>query len=325
MHFELTPDQVALQEGMRNFCSGRFGIEYVRASSDEGIDRSSWAELADMGVFALRLPEDEGGVELGWADAVLVFEELGRALVPGPLVWTHLAAGLVPGAASGTTVVGGIERDDPSRLIESFDALDQLLILDDAGAWLVPTSALTVEDALLPLDPLTPVRRWAGELPQGEQLLDSDGARRLRVQGAALVAGQLLGVSEAARQLAVTYAQDRVQFDKPIGAFQAVKHLLADMFTRTEVARGAVYAAGVTLDDPGVGSVERAVAAAKITAGEAAVGNGKSCIQVHGGMGYTWEVDAHLYFKRAYALDPLFGSPEHWSERMADLLEATLS
>jgi alkylation response protein AidB-like acyl-CoA dehydrogenase len=324
MHFELTADQVALQEGMRNFCAGRFTIDAVRALSDVAVDRESWRELAEMGVFALRLPEADGGVELGWADTVLVFEELGRALVPGPLVWTHLAAGIVPGAADGRVVVGGIERDDPSRLVESFDALDQLLIVDDDGVWATPTAELHVGAPRLSLDPLTPVRQIEGALPQGERVLDADGATQLRLQGAALVAAQMLGASEAARVLAVAYAQERVQFDKPIGAFQAVKHILADMFTRTEVARAAVYAAGVTLDDPGVGSVERAVAAAKITAGEAAVANGKSCIQVHGGMGYTWEVDAHLFFKRAYALEPLFGSREQWAERMADALEASV-
>jgi alkylation response protein AidB-like acyl-CoA dehydrogenase len=319
VHFELTDDQVALQEGMRSFCAGRFGIEAVRAM-EQGFDRDAWRALADMGVFSLRLPEREGGVDLGWADAVLVFEELGRALVPGPLVWTHLAASLVDGAASGDVVVGGIDRDDASGLIEHADALDQLLIVDTEGVWATPAASVEVEPVGSPLDPLTPVARLTGALPQGERLLDSDGAHQLWLQGAALVSGLLLGVSEAATDLAVAYAKERVQFGKPIGAFQAVKHILADMFTRTEVARGAVYAAGVTLDDPGVGSVERAVASAKLTAAEAAVGNGKSCIQVHGGMGYTWEVDAHLYFKRAHALEPSFGSRDDCAEVMADLL-----
>ncbi len=176
-----------------------------------------------------------------------------------------------------------------------------------------------------PLDPLTPVSRVVGDLPRGERVLDAEGVRALRLQGAALVSGLLLGLSEAATDLAVAYAKERVQFDKPIGAFQAVKHLLADMFTRTELARSAVYAAGVTIDDPGVGSVERAVAAAKLTAAEAGVGNGKSCIQVHGGMGYTWEVDAHLFFKRAYALEPLFGSREDCADMMADLLDTAFA
>ena len=113
-----------------------------------------------------------------------------------------------------------------------------------------------------------------------------------------------------------------MQFDKPIGTFQSLKHLMADMLVRVEVARGAVYAAGVTLDDPEVGSVERAVGAAKLTAAEAAVTNAASSVQIHGGMGYTWEVDAHLHLKRAYALEPLFGTREEWSERIADLLDA---
>ena len=326
MHFELTPDQLALQEAMRTFCAGRFDIASVRSLGDSGVvDRALWSELADMGVFSLRLAEKEGGVELGWADAVLVFEELGRFLVPGPLVWTHLAAGLVPGASTGEVVVGGVERNDPSGLVEYFDSLDQLLVVDDDGVRLVPTAELKADPIVNPLDPLTPVSRLTDALPTGERLLDADGATRLRVQGAALVAGVMLGVSEAATALAVAYAKQREQFDKPIGAFQAVKHLLADMFTRTEVARGAVYAAGVTLDDPGVGSVERAVAAAKLTAAEAGVGNGKSCIQVHGGMGYTWEVDAHLLFKRAYVLEPLFGTREDCADTMADLLDATLT
>jgi alkylation response protein AidB-like acyl-CoA dehydrogenase len=326
MYFELTEDQVALQGAMRNFCEGRFDIEAVRALDQKGgIDRAAWRELAEMGVFALRLPESDGGVELGWADAVLVFEELGRALVPGPLVWSHLVAGLIDGVTTGDVIVGGIERDDESRLVEHFDSLDQLLIVDDDGVAIVDASSLSAEAVTNPLDPLTPVSRLTGDLPAGDRLLDADGARALRLQGATLVAGQLLGIAEASTVLAVAYAQERVQFDKPIGAFQAVKHILADMFTRTELARSAVYAAGVTLDDPGVGSVERAVAAAKLTAAEAAVANGKSGIQVHGGMGYTWEVDAHLFFKRAYVLEPAFGSREDCADTMAAILDTVLT
>ena len=106
MDFELSDDQVALQEGVRSFLAGRFPMETVRGlEATGGIDRSLWKELADMGIFALRLSEADGGVALGWADAVLVFEELGRAIVPGPLVWTHLAAGLVPGAGDGSVIV----------------------------------------------------------------------------------------------------------------------------------------------------------------------------------------------------------------------------
>ena len=324
MDFELSDEQVALTDGVQSFLEGRFPIATVRSLADDGgARRDLWRELGDLGLFSLRLSGAEGGAELGWADAVLAFEQLGRALVPGPLVWTHLLAGIVPGAATGETIVSGIDRDDPSGIVEFPHVIDVLVVADDAGLWSVDAAALDVAD-LSPLDPLTPVGRLAGPLPQGDQLVDAEAARVLRTQGAALTAGLLLGLAEASTDLAVAYAKDRHQFGRPIGSFQSLKHLMADMFARAEVARGAVYAAGVTLDDPAVGSVERAVAAAKLTSAEAALANGKTCIQVHGGMGYTSEIDAHLFFKRAYALEPAFGTRDDWADAMADLLDASV-
>jgi alkylation response protein AidB-like acyl-CoA dehydrogenase len=135
-----------------------------------------------------------------------------------------------------------------------------------------------------------------------------------------LVAAVQLGIAEAVTEAAVAYAKQRVQFDRPIGAFQAVKHLLADMLVRVEMARASVYAAGVTIDDPSVGEASRAASAAKILAGEAALTNAKTSIQVHGGMGFTWEVDAHLYLKRAWVLDTLFGSADTHAETLASVL-----
>lgn len=324
MDFELSDEQVALVDGVRAFCEGRFPMASVRALADEGgVRRDLWRELGDLGLFSLRLPGAEGGAELGWADAVLAFEQLGRSIVPGPVAWTHLVAGLVPGAATGEVVVTGIERDDPSGLVEFPAVADVVVVADAAGLWSVDRAALELDDAA-PLDPLTPVARLRAALPQGEQILDGEATDRLRVQGAALTAGLLLGVAEAATDLAVAYAKDRQQFGRPVGSFQSLKHLMADMFTRAEVARGAVYAAGVTLDDPAVGSVVRAAAAAKLTAAEAALANAKTCIQVHGGMGYTWEVDAHLFLKRAYALEPAFGTRDDWADAMAELLAAAV-
>ena len=317
MDFELSEDQVALADGVRSFCDGRFPIAAVRElAASGGVDRARWRELGDLGVFSLRLPADAGGADLGWADAVVAFEELGRALVPGPLVWTLLLAGLVPGAATGEAIVGGMDRDDPSRLVEFPDRLDVLAVADDDGLWAVAAADLEIE-ALNPLDPLTPVGRLVGELPQGDRLGDAELVVALRRQGAVLTSALLLGMAEAATDVAVAYAKDRQQFGRPIGSFQAMKHILADMFTRAEVARGAVYAAGVTLDDPAVGSVARAAAAAKLTAAEAALANGKSCVQVHGGMGYTWEIDAHMYVKRAWVLAWAFGSTDEHAETMA--------
>ena len=324
MDFELSEDQVALADGVRSFCEGRFPMAAVRAAADtQGVDPERWRELADLGVFSLRLPADQGGAELGWADAVVAYEELGRALVPGPLVWTQVLAGQVPGASTGETIVGGIDRSDPSRLVEFPERLDVLAVVDGDGIWAVDAAGLDIEP-LHPLDPLTPVGRLTGELPQGELLVDAATAASVHRQGAVLTSALLLGVAEASTAVAVAYAQERQQFGRPIGSFQAMKHIMADMFTRAEVARGAVYAAGVTLDDPAVGSVERAAAAAKLTAAEAALANSKSCIQVHGGMGYTWEIDAHLFLKRAYALEPAFGTRDDWADAMADLLDATV-
>src|SRR5215470_14128899 len=111
MDFQRSDDQRALQEGVRSFCEGRVSFEALRAL-EEKFDRALWSELAEMGVFSLRLPESRGGVGLGMADAALVFEELGRRLVPGPLVWSHLLAGQVDGAAQGECVVGGVDALD---------------------------------------------------------------------------------------------------------------------------------------------------------------------------------------------------------------------
>ena len=142
-------------------------------------------------------------------------------------------------------------------------------------------------------------------LPHGAQVGGRGGGRPLATDGAALTAAaQLLGIAEATTDLAVAYAKERKQFDRPIGSFQAVKHMLADMLVRAEVARAAVYAAGVTARRSRRSAMRRAPSpTAKVMAGEAAVKNGKACVQVHGGMGFTWEVDAHLYLKRAWVLD----------------------
>ena len=106
MDFELTSDQESLQEGIRSFLDGRFPLDVVRAIEAAGcLDRDRWRQLGETGVFSLTLPEADGGLDLGVSEAVLVFEELGRALVPGPLVATFLAASFVDGAAAGDTIV----------------------------------------------------------------------------------------------------------------------------------------------------------------------------------------------------------------------------
>jgi alkylation response protein AidB-like acyl-CoA dehydrogenase len=318
--FRLTEDQVALRDGIRSFCEGRVGIDALRALEGKGaFDPELWRELAEMGVFALRRPESEGGVGLGTADAVLVFAELGRRLVPGPAIWSHLAAGLVEGAGEGAVVVGGLDARGGASgalLVEHFERLDALLVLDEDGVSRVDTRSLDATPVGIPLDPHTPLHSLAA-VPAGERIAGADDAARLCREGATLAAAELLGIAESTLELANDYAKRREQFGRTIGSFQSIKHMLADMFVRQEVARAAVYAAGATLDDPGVGDVARAVSAAKITAGEAAMKNARACIQIHGGMGYTWEIPAHYYLKRTWVLETAFGSVEEHADRVA--------
>lgn len=280
MDFQPTRDQRDLRAGVRDLLAGRFGREELRASLDRAaatgrsVDRGLWRELGAAGFFALRLPESEGGVGLGLPEAVLVFEEAGRALLPGPLVATHLAAGTVDGAARGEAVVTAFDLDGP--LVTHLGEADAVL-----GAAEVPAG-----EPVRSADPLTPLAR----VPVPGDPAASDPYRDA---GALLTAALQLGSALRTVEVAVRYAKEREQFGQPIGAFQAVKHLCAQMLVRAEVARTAVYAAAVTGD-------AGEVAAAKLLADEAAVRNARDCLQVHGGMGFTWEADVHLHLKRAW-------------------------
>ena len=160
----------------------------------------------------------------------------------------------------------------------------------------------------------------------GGAATDIDGAEWRRA-GAVLTAAFQLGLADRCTELAVAYAKERVQFDRAIASFQAIKHICADMVTRTEVARAAVYAAGAHLDaaEPlgDATALDRSIATAKLLAGDAAIANGKAATQVHGGMGYTWEVDVHLYLKRAWVLETRFGSGDHHADAIAASLPAS--
>jgi alkylation response protein AidB-like acyl-CoA dehydrogenase len=315
MNFDLDADDRALQQGIRDLCRSDTVPDHPRArEAAGGVDRDTWRELGRAGVFALRLPESEGGVELGLTGAALVFEELGRALVPGPLVASHLAGGLVDGAAMGDRVVGLVERLPGTAIVEHLDALDVLVALDDDGLWSVAPGSFEAEPVGAPLDPLTPLHRVA-ELPMGEQIAGPEDASRWRLEGAVLTAAFATGIASAATDSAVAYAKEREQFGRPIGSFQAVKHLCADMLTRAEVGRAATYAAACAADDPAAaGDPGRAAASALLLSAEAAFVNGKDCIQVHGGMGFTWEANVHLYVKRAAILRTRFGGADAQAE-----------
>ena len=298
MDLELSDDQVALRDGIAAMLAARIPIERVR----EGFDRVMFDELAGAGVFSLRA---DG---FSWADCVVVFEQLGRFCVPGPLVASLLL---------GDGRIAGIVSELAPIWIEHLDALDVLLV-DRAGqVEAVDPKAIEAESSPWPLDPCTPVSR-AERLPPGTPI-DFDGRPR-DLRGTVLTAAFQLGLADRLTELAVAYAKERVQFDRPIGGFQAIKHMLADMLTRTEVARAAVYSAGAALDEASDRNTKhRLVHGAKVVAGDSAVTNGKVATQVFGGMGFTWEVDVHLYLKRAWVLETHFESADRNAELVCAL------
>jgi alkylation response protein AidB-like acyl-CoA dehydrogenase len=332
MDLMLSTEQRDMRAALREYLADTWGPDRLRAAADgESFDLGAWKSLAGFGIFAMTQPPDDGGMGLGLADAVIVFAELGRALVPGPVTATFLAAGLVAGAADGEAVVGLVDSRDPVALVEHPAAVSDLLVLDDSGVYLLPYQAPPRPEAPMPLDPLTPVAPVAAGLADGRLLADgrklADGAAaaRLRRTGALLTAALQVGVAQGALDLAVRYAGERVQFGRPVGSFQAVKHLLADALARVDLARAATLVAAVVADDPASAELAgaeaaEAVAAAKVLADEAAAANGRTCVQVHGGMGFTWEVLAHLYVKRAWVLETAFGAADEHAGRLAESL-----
>ncbi len=336
MDFRVTQEQRELAGAVRSMVAGRMPLEHLRAreGDERAVGGGDWAALGETGVFALTLPEP-AGTGLGLADAVVVFEELGRALVPGPLVGTFLAvdAGLVDGAAEGRAMVGAhATGTGPGPiLVEHLVSLDALLVVGAGHAGprlLAPAPAASPDGRMAaPLDPLTPLWRLES-LPAGEPV--AEAGLHLARDGALLTAALQVGHAAEVLDLAVAYAKERQQFGKPIGSFQAVKHMCADMLVRAEVARAAVHAAACMCDAPDVAEseaaaggcpaselVQRAVAGAKLLADEAALGNARTAIQVHGGMGFTWEVPLHLHLKRARVLSTTFGSPAELAAGLA--------
>ncbi|MGW5443227.1 acyl-CoA dehydrogenase family protein [Streptomyces asiaticus] len=358
MDFQLTDDQRVLRTGMRELLERRFPRTRLRAVVDgdaergdggaargdggaargAGLDRALWRELGAAGLFALRVPESAGGVGLGLPEVVLAFEEAGRALLPGPLVATELAAGLsgslAAGAARGEMVVTAL--DEGRAPVEHLASADVVLALGPTAVEVIPAEEAARSAApMRSVDPATPLHRTPpsrtrldqadrtpGQAHQADRT-DQAGpgrsglAARLRREAALLTAAQQLGSASRTVELAVDHAKHRTQFGRPIGAFQAVQHLCAQMLVRAESARSVVYAAAVT-EDPGD------IAAAKLLADEAAVRNARDCLQVHGGMGFTWEADVHLHLKRAWVRAGQWQSAAEGEEELAAGLVSTV-
>jgi alkylation response protein AidB-like acyl-CoA dehydrogenase len=312
--FELSVEQQELRDQFRRMLAARCDHDVLRAAMARpgAIDRDLWARMAETGVFSLRVPEQGAGL----VEAVVVQEEIGRAAVPGPVVVTMLLAPYLSGA-----LVAPLFAHTRPAIVEHLDGADLVVALLPGEVRTIIPAALPADPLPRPLDPLTPVHRCPLPLPAGDLLAEGEAAAQIWQEGNLLTAATQVGLAAAAVDAGTAYAKERTQFGRPIGSFQAIKHLLADSLAEVEVARASVHAAAVSIDEQ-EGPVERtrAVAGARLLASQAAQRASRASVQVHGGMGYTWEVDAHLYLKRALVLDTHFDAPAAAREHLVAAL-----
>jgi alkylation response protein AidB-like acyl-CoA dehydrogenase len=360
MDFTFNEDQEELRRAVRSFMERESPSSYVRAMIDDerGFSDDVWERLVELGWPALLVPEADGGLGLGLVDLVVVMEEMGRVPFPGPYfsssVFATLAAkqlglraqlaSLASGATRGTVALEEVGAGDPVTRTRT-------RAVRKAGRWRLTGTKPVVIDGHTADWAFVVARTEQGigtflvEAPSGELVPSWDVTRkvaRLAFDGQeaepvgpigdqtaiwqrivddtnVAVCAELVGAMEAANALAVEYAKVRVQFDRPIATFQAIKHKAADMLHRLELSRvGTHYAAWASDADEPVRA--EAAAMAKAYAAEAANDVTAECIQIHGGVGFTWDCDAHLYYRKAKQADLLFGYQGWQRERLADLV-----
>ena len=302
----MTDEQLQLREIARTFLAS---VDGPRATIESGYSASVWERIVEeQGWPALAIPEEAGGFGFGLVELGIVQEELGRSLVGSPLLGTVVAGFVLQECgdlehleriASGTRACFG-SVDAPGSA---------LAVLWDDGFYVVD------EPRVRPTDSLDPTRLF-GAVEGPRKALGPGDLERVLAKAAVVVACEQVGIAEACLEMAVDYAKVRQQFGKAIGSFQAIKHKCADMLLQVESARSAAYGAAAAMD---AGEPDAALSAwtAKAFCSDAAMSCAAECIQIHGGIGFTWEHDAHFYFKRARALQSLFGHPRAHRERVA--------
>jgi alkylation response protein AidB-like acyl-CoA dehydrogenase len=323
MNFDFTDDQRAIKETARDLLANRFKLERLRelAESKTYAD-DAWSEVSELGWPGIFIGEENGGQGLGVLELVILLEELGYVLAPLPFL-SNAAAGLIlqdagvvdrlEGVASGEqrgTV--GVVKDGRAALVPDAEESDFIVLLDGTEATLVERGDAQVEA----IDAIDPTRRYASVTANGgESLGDVSRGRDLI---ALAVAAELVGISQRVLEMAVEYAKDRKQFDRPIGAYQAVSHACADMLKLVEGSRSLVYYAGWAAD-AAPDELPLAASMAKAYASDAGWRVSASALQVHGGIGFTWEHDLHWFLKRAKTDGVLYGSARDHRERVAEL------
>ena len=286
-----------------------------RLHAGEPVDAGVWPRAAELGLFSLGLPEDAHGAGCPVVEEALVARALGRHLAPVSFLGSVLGARVAHGAGEPElrdALAGGQARAAVALPVrpgtDTVDVVDlpgagHVLVVQDGAVALRAVDPGGAEDRTS-LDPSSTLHRLPAARLTGE-IIAPDGAA-LATLGRLLTAAMLVGQAEAARDAAVTHATTREQFGRPIGVHQAVKHPVADMAVRCEAASSLLLLAALAVRDGRPDAVFQ-VAAAKRTAVLAALENARADVQVHGGMGFTWDNDAHLFLTRAHLLDQLFG------------------
>jgi alkylation response protein AidB-like acyl-CoA dehydrogenase len=310
------------------------GSAQVRAAAenDEGYDTALWKAMVDQGWMGVELPEDEGGLGLGTVEAAVLFEQVGRHVAPAPFVESMLALGALARAGDRTWVERLVSGDAigcvawrPDAPVPYATVADVAVVLD-ADEQTVVAVDLTTGPAVQrePAMDLTRPLGWLRlEGRDSVSLGGADAAGELLDRGAAAHAACLLGGASRVLELTTEYAKERVQFGKPIGSFQAVKHRCADMLVDVEGMRSVAYWAAWCL---GAADPEASMAAsvAKVWCSDAARRVLASGLQVHGGIGFTWEHDLHLFLKRSQLDQLTFGDAAYHRERLGRALRKSL-
>lgn len=346
MYFGLTEEQQQLQESVRDYLAQLPGARAVLEGASAE-DRALWDRIVEeQGWQAVAIDEEDGGFGFSWLELALIFEELGRRLTSCPLLGTALATaalreagrsdilGLIAAGAPAAIALDGQLHAEPradgwvlsgsAEPVVDGQMAEHLVLLTDAGFFLLAAEQVDSEP-LSPLDvtrPIARIRLDEVQLPAQAHLkgVDSD---RVRAVGEVLLAAEAVGAADATLELAVEYAKCREQFGVPIGSFQAIQHKCADMLLLVESARSATWYAAWAVSN-GAPDQRLAARTAKAMASKAQRQCAAENIQIHGGIGFTWEHDAHLYFKRAQASATLLGDPSEHRRAIADALLGAL-
>lgn len=334
MNFDFSDDQHEIKRTARELLGKHATLANMRAAVGSGTyDESLWVRLTELGWAGIATPQQHGGGGLGAVESTILLEEAGYALAATPLLGTLCAALAIEAAGTAEQKAAwlpllaagrargalGMLQGDYAPSVPDAAGADVLVLLDGGHeAWLVEGSHAQV----VPVATIDPTRRYARVSRHGQRM--PGDVRRALDMALVAVSAELVGVSQRALELAVAYAKQRTQFDRPIGTFQAVSHRCAEMLLATESARSATYFAAWAADADRE-RLKEAACLAKIAASDAGRQVGASAIQVFGGMGFTWEADVHWFYKRAQ-LDALFlGAAGHHRARLAALLGAELS